>query len=120
MATSQQSPATGSGFSPIATGSRGSAQEEVIGSNLIYFPAYAYVADKKVELQSETYTIQVNDEVLMLPVLKPFCGQVMKALCTCGDGACSLHAVGLAFAFEGIGGTGSSRSRSGCCGYKLC
>jgi hypothetical protein len=54
---------------------------------------YADVADKKVELQSEAYTIQINDEVLMLPVLKPFYGQVMKALRTCGDGACSLHAV---------------------------
>ena len=45
------------------------------------------------ELQSEAYTIQINDEELMLPVLKPFYGQVMKALRTCGDGACSLHAV---------------------------
>jgi hypothetical protein len=59
----------------------------------IYFPVYADIADKKVELQSEAYTIQINDEVLMLPVLKPFYGQVMKALRTCGDGACSLHAV---------------------------
>jgi hypothetical protein len=54
---------------------------------------YADVADKKVELQSEAYTIQINNEVLMLPVLKPLYGQVMKALRTCGDGACSLHAV---------------------------
>ena len=59
----------------------------------IYIPVYADIADKKVELQSEAYTIQINDEVLMLPVLKPFYGQVMKALRTCGDGACSLHAV---------------------------
>jgi hypothetical protein len=59
----------------------------------IYIPGYADIADKKVEFQPEAYTIRINDEVRMLPVLKPLYGQVMKALRTCGDGACSLHAV---------------------------
>ena len=82
-----------SGLAETASARQRSAQEEVLGPIIAYFPVYADIEDKRIELQSERYNIQVNEDALMLPVLLPFCGQTLRALRTCGDGACSLHAV---------------------------